>query len=157
MLCTQLGHFIRYMVLYFLSMEHMCSFMHYVSCTGLACRVQERTLHTAYWSLLQETIWISTGEPTPRMNEAFFTKSKAAVKLHCTAMFHLSVDDCAPFRLIIEPPLWPETILTCIPCQADSIYAVNISACSHLIPSESEPACSVVTQITPVKVMTGAS
>lgn len=104
MLCTPLGHFIRYMVLYFLSMEHMCSFMHYVLCTSLACRVQERTLHTAYWSLLQETIWISTGEPTPRMNEAFFTKSKAAVKLHCTAMFHLSVDDCAPFRLIIEPP-----------------------------------------------------
>lgn len=62
-----------------------------------------------------------------------------------------------PVWLIIKPLLWPETILTCNPCQADSIYVVNILACSHLIPSESESACSVVTQITPVKVMTGAS
>lgn len=55
----------------------------------------------AYWSLLQETLWISTGVPLkkPSNGQSLFTKSKAAVKLHGTAMFHLSVADCTQFLI----------------------------------------------------------
>lgn len=108
----------------------------------------------AYWSLLQQTLNLNCWASTSCGRKAFLSRAKRLWS--CTAMFHLSVVDCAPFWLIIVLLLWPENILTWIPCQADSIYGVNISACSHLIPSESEPACWVVTQITPVKVMTGA-
>lgn len=145
---TRQNHFAAYFLWYKLCIAHTLS----LSCPRSNCESTHGRLVPPAGGALNLNRWACTS-----YGQSLLPSAKAAVKLHCTATFHLSVADCDPSWLIIEPLLWPETILTWIPCQADSIYGVNISACSHLILSESEPACWVVTQITPVKVMTGAS